>query len=370
LALLQSPGVQQPVGRTNPQTLAAASALASLQPSERQRSSEQDEDKEASKQKDRNSTTFQLASSTSRPRKRVIFLGDTGDDNDVEESDAWTAGMHRSFVQAVYETGTHHASPSVLLDHMINADNFPLTSERVKSRLQKYRNNSEKSLAEFMQEYDTFLQRALSIGRQSMGPTTSLLPLANVLLILGQEEPLYGGDAAAAVTYNLLYKQSQGRDKAASPASGDEYGSVVARMLTPASLKNNSTEFTAQCHGQKVLVPRLTEEEKSTALGESFEHIKGTFVALVEELKRQREKNSSEEACTHVEADAKIDAKKPKAMEARVGSKAIHNKEDEGSQGDDASNAPAENKQDEMCSIVAEMYEHRLKQGNQKNPSA
>jgi SHAQKYF class myb-like DNA-binding protein len=66
----------------------------------------------------------------------------------------WSREMHRAFVEAVYATGVKHASPSVILDAMVNTTQMPLTSERVKSRLQKYRNNVEKSKKDFLKEYE------------------------------------------------------------------------------------------------------------------------------------------------------------------------------------------------------------------------
>ena len=39
-----------------------------------------------------------------------------------------------------------------------------LTSERVKSHLQKYRKNKEKSKEEFLQDYDSFMRKAVTVG--------------------------------------------------------------------------------------------------------------------------------------------------------------------------------------------------------------
>ena len=49
-----------------------------------------------------------------------------------------------------------HASPSTILEFM--TPNLDITSERVKSHLQKYRLNRQKSQNEFMQNYDCALE--------------------------------------------------------------------------------------------------------------------------------------------------------------------------------------------------------------------
>lgn len=237
-------------------------------------------------------------SSHARPRKRVMFhLGQLGDclGDDVpatggSEEDAWTTDLHRSLVETIFTTGMRHASPSVILDFMSNAEDFPLTSERVKSHLQKYRNQAEKSQADFMQEYDTFLQRALSIGSQSSGSTARLLPTANVTQIMGQEGPLYGGDAAAAATYDMLYKSNQQKIGASEGLGSErsEFDSAVHHFLTPSVLRQASTSLADHCQGQKIKIPQLTAEEKNSPLGLSMGHIVDTFKALEDELDRQR----------------------------------------------------------------------------------
>ena len=49
---------------------------------------------------------------------------------------------HRMFVAAIYKAGIKHASPSVIMENM-TLSHKAITSERVKSHLQKYRNNEK-----------------------------------------------------------------------------------------------------------------------------------------------------------------------------------------------------------------------------------
>ena len=249
-------------------------------------------DKQAAEDEDPRGTAAEDASG--RPRKRVMFqLGELGspatmDEETTEEGqEPWTTDLHRQFVEAIFSAGIKHASPSVLLDLMSNAHNFPLTSERVKSRLQKYRNHSDKSRSDFLQEYDTFLQRALSIGSQTPDPTLQpLLPMASVLQLMGIEEPLYGGDAAAAATYDILYKS--GTKSQSGEKNEKDFDSTVHTFLTPKVLKQGSSALVQRCQGQSIEIPRLTAEEMASPLGASFNHVIRTFEALSNELDRQR----------------------------------------------------------------------------------
>lgn len=240
-----------------------------------------------------------------RPRKRFMFetaqraappeqqqqtqSSETGSNQEESkpDEDAWSADDHRHFVEAVFTMGMKHASPSVLLDSMNNAHEFPLTSERVKSRLQKYRNHGDKSKADFMQEYDTFLQRALHIGRQSA--TARLIPTSTLLQFMGLELPLYGGEAAALSTYEMLY-QSNCPTRPGSSQGGEEgeFDATVHRFLTPDVLKRGSETLLDHCQGQTLEIPQLTEEEKASPLGSCLEHIMGTFQALTSQLEQQR----------------------------------------------------------------------------------
>ena len=78
-----------------------------------------------------------------------------------------TLQEHRALIEAIFRLGVKHASPSVILDAMIlvrqqqqqqHGGEQQLNSERVKSRLQKYRNNADKNRADFLTEYDAWLE--------------------------------------------------------------------------------------------------------------------------------------------------------------------------------------------------------------------
>ena len=70
---------------------------------------------------------------------------------------SWTDEIHRDFVAAVFDVGLKHSSPSAIMEQMPRHEH--ITSERVKSHLQKYRLHRQKSKEKFMGNYDaTMLQ--------------------------------------------------------------------------------------------------------------------------------------------------------------------------------------------------------------------
>jgi SHAQKYF class myb-like DNA-binding protein len=65
----------------------------------------------------------------------------------------WSEASHRKFVAEIFEVGMLHASPTLIQQYMLsNVEG--LTSEKIKSHLQKFRNKQEKSKEEFMSLYD------------------------------------------------------------------------------------------------------------------------------------------------------------------------------------------------------------------------
>ena len=69
----------------------------------------------------------------------------------------WPEELHRDFVSAIFDVGLKHSSPSTIIEHM--PKNPDITTERVKSHLQKYRNNRAKSKQDFMSSYENSLTK-------------------------------------------------------------------------------------------------------------------------------------------------------------------------------------------------------------------
>eukprot|EP00980_Cylindrotheca_fusiformis_P018067 scaffold5794_cov141-Cylindrotheca_fusiformis.AAC.3 len=92
----------------------------------------------------------------------------------------WPEDLHRDFVSAIFDVGLKHCSPSTIIEHM--PKNPDITTERIKSHLQKYRIHRAKSKQEFMSSYEASLVKFQKKG------------LAGV-------QSLSNGDAAAHLTY-------------------------------------------------------------------------------------------------------------------------------------------------------------------------
>ncbi|GMI40304.1 hypothetical protein TeGR_g9837, partial [Tetraparma gracilis] len=73
----------------------------------------------------------------------------------------WPDSLHKLFVQAVFDVGLKQSSPSAILAIMQPRAPNPgdITTERLKSHLQKFRLHKGKSKGEFADSYDDVLRR-------------------------------------------------------------------------------------------------------------------------------------------------------------------------------------------------------------------
>ncbi|KAL4111297.1 hypothetical protein PRIC1_002978 [Phytophthora ramorum] len=79
----------------------------------------------------------------------------------------WPDDLHRLFVAAIFDVGLKNASPKALLALMEAAGpNAGLTTEHLKSHLQKYRLNYERSRMEFLEYYDRSAKRNIKRRRR------------------------------------------------------------------------------------------------------------------------------------------------------------------------------------------------------------
>ena len=99
----------------------------------------------------------------------------------------WSEELHRDFVSAIFDFGVTNASPAVILKQMMIKDS-EVTSERVKSHLQKYRIHRDRSKQQFMTEYDESLQRIKERGGAKWHPS----------------DKFFSGDVAAAMVYYCM----------------------------------------------------------------------------------------------------------------------------------------------------------------------
>ena len=150
---------------------------------------------------------------------------------------AWPDELHRDFVSAVFDVGLKHSSPSAILEQM--APNEQITTERIKSHLQKYRLHRQKSKKEFMSSYDSTLSKMKS--GESEFDTTSM----------------NCGEKAAHLTYSTMNEKE-----------------VV--------------DSTSLMEGGVLQLPQLTEDEKHSPVGASMGYLLGLFFSLKQQLHAQR----------------------------------------------------------------------------------
>lgn len=189
--------------------------------------------------------------------------------------------IHRSVVEAIYSIGLKHASPAVLLDRMSDAPE-DLTSERVKSHLQKHRNSKDKVIEEFMGEYDSWLQKAFVMGGEGRGHVVLASP-RSLLDMMGQSE-VQAGEMAAYLTYSIFHEPLQ-------VMAAESSSTKDARAMSHASLRSvsaKSSEYTLKFAGSRVRFPILTEDERKSPLGSAFSHVMGTLHALNRHFMQER----------------------------------------------------------------------------------
>ena len=209
---------------------------------------------------------------------------------DEEEDEEWSEETHRAFVDAIFDAGLSHSSPSVIYEQMSRRPAV-LTNERIKSHLQKYRKNKTKSKEDFMQEYDSFLRRALSAG--GIGSNTSssagglgghaVIAPATMLQMMGGGKAS-GGGIAALLTYLEL------AERKASKSTDSSAAAAVANFSSIHSVDKSAEELFERFGGThlKLPFPVLSESERKSPLGISLFYSMGLISSMTEHIMQQR----------------------------------------------------------------------------------
>jgi SHAQKYF class myb-like DNA-binding protein len=182
----------------------------------------------------------------------------------IIEEKSWTEEMHRQIVEAIMGEGLKKASPMVILDNM-TLQNAALSNERVKSHLQKYRNNKDINKSEFFKEYHSWIQRALAVGatNESVSPW-------KIAEMVGSNDPhLLGGQVAAFLSFAVMAEEHT----AAQPI----------KMQLPPDIP--SKDFV----GVSIPCPELTPQEINSPLGASIMRVIPLCNSLTQFLLQQRE---------------------------------------------------------------------------------
>jgi SHAQKYF class myb-like DNA-binding protein len=75
--------------------------------------------------------------------------------------------MQGSFASAIFELGLKHASPKILMPLMPH--DTTLSTEHIKSHLQKYRIHHQRSKEEFLTFYDSYMQESFNLWEYNRG---------------------------------------------------------------------------------------------------------------------------------------------------------------------------------------------------------
>lgn len=155
---------------------------------------------------------------------------------------AWPDELHRDFVSAIFDVGLKNSSPSAILEQMPAHEE--ITSERIKSHLQKYRLHRSKHKSQFMESYDGALEK---IQNGTMDSSS-----------------LDHGEAAAFLTHITMTSND---DNLALQPPPDPNSLVQSGILQ---------------------LPQLSDAEKRSPVGASMGYLMGLFFSLKQQLLNQR----------------------------------------------------------------------------------
>lgn len=158
----------------------------------------------------------------------------------------WPEDLHRDFVSAIFDVGLKHSSPSTILEHMPKHEQ--ITTERIKSHLQKYRMHRVKSKKEFISSYEASLRDYQKHGGENVKSVTG-----------------------AAVAAQLTHEDMTGTS-----------------TVTPPTTNRDTTDTHTPPKAEMLMLPQLTDSEKASPIGSSMGYLMGLFFSLKQQLMMQR----------------------------------------------------------------------------------
>ncbi|TYZ63127.1 hypothetical protein PybrP1_008210 [[Pythium] brassicae (nom. inval.)] len=167
----------------------------------------------------------------------------------------WPDELHRLFIAAIFDVGLKNASPKALLGLMEAAGpDTGLTTEHLKSHLQKYRLNYERSRAEFLEYYDQSHKRNHKRRRKSGSKpgepnTMFVFPIAHKKSRRGGSDDSDSDDDEGGGT-GTGTGTGAGADDAMSDSTPRSSSASLQRTESSASLERSSS-FTSMMHDPK-----------------------------------------------------------------------------------------------------------------------
>jgi SHAQKYF class myb-like DNA-binding protein len=198
----------------------------------------------------------------------------------------WPEDLHRDFVSAVFDVGLKHSSPSTILEHMPKHEQ--ITSERIKSHLQKYRLHRAKSKKEFMASYESAVTKIQTEGLASVTSLGGAQVPAHLTYVTMTEA---SGGCIDGVT-----KQGQGQGQPQQLQQQVQQPPQLQPPLpvppqgaqAPATTTDEPKTTATQQQQEALMLPRLSEAEKASPIGASMGYLMGLFFSLKQQLVAQR----------------------------------------------------------------------------------
>jgi SHAQKYF class myb-like DNA-binding protein len=169
-------------------------------------------------------------------------------------------GQHRDFVSAIFSLGLTHCSPSVIMEEMKHLPK-DISRENIKSHLQKFRKTADKSVEDFMQEFDAFLHRI-----ENESSTKTVPPPNSSSSTQASKEHENSFDALETVMAGSDPTEILGGAAAAYAAY------AVVHNYAPRNDRNKILY-----EGTREELPRLTAAEQESSLGRSLKQVKGAL---------------------------------------------------------------------------------------------
>ena len=240
--------------------------------------------KSTRKQKGEKSTKIKesVATTTTKTTPPPLPPIQKEEENNVSmTSQIWDEEIHRDFVSSVFDIGLKHCSPLTVSENMKSSKE--LTLERIKSHLQKYRINKDRSKAEFMKDYDTSLESLQTTNRNILLQSSNVMDSYFLSRLLPKLDTLSSGDVAAQLTF-LVHTMEQQQQQVQK-----EHYNSQQNPNHDAGEKSSLEQKAEQSSKNALLpIPSLTYEEKCSPIGVAFECLTSLFQQQRKQLMLQR----------------------------------------------------------------------------------
>lgn len=209
--------------------------------------------------------------------------------------------------------------------------------KRVKSHLQKFRRNKDKSIEEFMNDYDSVMYNFNHFYKRQGGSNpTKKDVIENFHMFTNSPSAKTGvmtsGEVAAYLTMMYYVQDDYEVRNSKNPSSESDRteppqgtniddmangGISLQNVASTQPLNFMSSFLDGNIRHDKIFFPELTDEEKQSPLGSNLCLVMGMFQSLVTDIKGKRARNISHEDSVNASAVEPI-PHTPKHSNARV----------------------------------------------------